>query len=320
MGQYRYCLDLKPKKFTCPNCDKKRFVRYWDTKQKTYLPNQFGRCDREQNCGYSLSPYQEDSFKNEKDWKASFNHSTLSKECIDFIPKKIAQKTIKHFEQNNFIKFIDTQFGIDATNKIINTYFIGTSNHIFSKRDFSNYQSKKGANIFWQIDIKGRIRTGKIMLYDASTGQRIKQPFNHFHWAHYLLKRKGIIKKDFALSQCLFGEHQLRKKPNNNIGIVESEKTAIIMTILMPDLIWMATGGSGGINREKFQALKGKKIILFPDLGQYENWKRKIKDISNCQIEVSDLLEKKATENDKKAGFDLADYFLIKNPLPQRRN
>ena len=54
---YRYSLDRSSKKFTCPECRQKRFVRYVDAETDEYLPEQFGRCDREVNCGYHQNPY-----------------------------------------------------------------------------------------------------------------------------------------------------------------------------------------------------------------------------------------------------------------------
>lgn len=54
--EYRYILEKGSKKHRCPNCDKKRFVRYIDTQTGEYLPEQHGRCDRESKCGYHSAP------------------------------------------------------------------------------------------------------------------------------------------------------------------------------------------------------------------------------------------------------------------------
>jgi hypothetical protein len=48
--------------------------------------------------------------------------------------------------------------GASRTQELIAQFYIGTSKHW------------PGATIFWQIDHQGRIRTGKIMLYDPRGG------------------------------------------------------------------------------------------------------------------------------------------------------
>ena len=107
--------------------------------------------------------------------------------------------------------------------KVFSLYHVGTSKHWL------------GASIFWQIDILGRIRAGKIMLYNKETGKRIKKPFPHITWLHKLIRLK-----DHELNQCLFGEHLLQQFPEKQIAIVESEKTAILAAAYLPKFNWLA--------------------------------------------------------------------------------
>ena len=65
MSNYKYILDKSSKKYVCPQCNKKRFVRYIDTETKEYLPNEFGTCDRLINCGYGNNPYKAGYHKSE---------------------------------------------------------------------------------------------------------------------------------------------------------------------------------------------------------------------------------------------------------------
>lgn len=56
---------------------------------------------------------------------------------------------------------------------------------------------------------------------------------------------------------------------------------------------------------------KGRTVTLFPDLNGFEKWSSKAKELSNiASFQVSDLLERKAPEAERKQGFDLADYLI----------
>lgn len=304
--EYIYKLDPTPKKFICPNCEKRTFVKYINQEERTYFSSEFGRCDREEKCGYFLSPKKDNTIIDE----SSYQIQVPKKIIYDTIPKSLVSPTLKGYETNNFVTFLENRFGFSSTNSAISKFLIGSSKHQFRNKDFTDYVSEKGATIFWEIDISGKVRTGKLMLYHPKSGKRVKEPFPHFHWVHSILKYKKLIPKDFKLGQCLFGEHQLIKNKTKDIGVVESEKTAIILSILIPETIWLATGGAGGLSKNRFQALTGKKVTLYPDLGQYEKWNYKSKEIVNCSIKISEVLEKKATDKDRTNGYDLADYLL----------
>ena len=97
-----------------------------------------------------------------------------------------------------------------------------------------------GATVFWQVDISGRVRTGKVMLYNPENGRRIKEPHNYITWVHSLLK-----KENFNLRQCLFSEHLLssyqmkRTYPlpiNRIIQLISSLKTYFDLVLIDTDM------------------------------------------------------------------------------------
>ena len=264
-----------------------------------------GRCNREINCGYHLSPkvYLETSqsfqgsnvqlfIKQSKRVKDN-NHNIQT----DYIGQDTFLKTIGQYHKNHFYQFLMTHFGEHAAKEAAKRFHIGTSKYW------------KGATIFWQIDMQNRIRTGKIMLYDSETGKRIKEPFNHITWVHRLMKKEGV----YQLRQCFFGEHQLAVVPTYYpVGLVESEKTAIIASILMPELIWLACGSISNLSFNKFLSIPDRRIILYPDLNAFDKWSAKAKELSgyNVDIHVSRLLEDTARPDERAGGYDLADYLL----------
>jgi hypothetical protein len=201
--------------------------------------------------------------------------------------------SLQNYDANNFIIYLNSLFGKEITNGLISKYFIGTSKH------WNN------ANVFWQIDTKGKIRTGKIMVYNATIGKRIQKPYNLINWVHSLLKMP-----EYNLAQCLFGEHLLKDKIKT-IAIAESEKTAIIASVYLPQFIWLAAGSLTNLTIDKCKILEGRNVVLYPDLKAFDKWSIRAKELSHiAKFTISDLLELNATEIDKKEGFDLADYLI----------
>ena len=103
------------------------------------------------------------------------------------------------------------------------------------------------------------------------------------------------------------------------IDIVESEKTAVIGSVYKPKLILMATSGVQNLNARLLNLLMGRRVILFPDVNQFEAWKKKARYIhqqlvneykQGIDIVVSDLLERSATPKMKEHGADLADILI----------
>jgi hypothetical protein len=147
------------------------------------------------------------------------------------------------------------------------------------------------------------------MQYSPITGKRTKEPFSHIQWAH-----KAIKQPDFELRQCLFGEHLL-KDSTKPVAIVESEKTAILSSVYLPEFTWLACGALTGLSEEKCKVLAGRSVTLFPDLNGFEKWSLKAKQLSHiAKFTVSDLLERKGTDQERESGLDLADYLLRFDP------
>ena len=72
---------------------------------------------------------------------------------------------------------------------------------------------RSGATIFWQRDLDGLLRTGKIIRYDLQTGKRDKT--RGATWVHALHEVKPLLPADATVHQCLFGLHQLNSDSDN---------------------------------------------------------------------------------------------------------
>lgn len=291
---------------TCPECNQKRcFSRYVDTENAITFPDYVGRCDREQKCGYHFTP--KEYFERNPDRKEVLQEKTYFAPTVtpslptSYIDSQLVERSMSHYSENKLFQFLSSQFGEPQTLELMKRYRVGTANHW------------QGSTVFWQTDAAGRVRTGKIMLYNPQTGKRVKEPHTHITWAHSLLQ-----KESYNLKQCFFGEHLLRKDNSLPIGIVESEKSALIASSYLPQYLWIASGGKSGCFREEnLDILKGRQVVLFPDLGATNDWISKADRMKSLGIEVKvfDYLEKNATEKQRFEGYDIADFLLeIKQP------
>jgi len=109
---------------------------------------------------------------------------------------------------------------------------------------------------------------------------------------------------NYNLKQCFFGEHLLPKDHSVLIGITESEKTAVMASIMMPDLVWLAAGNIHGLDEDKCRALKNRTVLLFPDVGAYNLWTEYARTL-NLKIPT-------ATDEERANGADMADSWVKK--------
>lgn len=270
----------------CPNCNKKTFVKYIETETRNYQPDEFGRCDRETNCGYYNTPKREIN-----NW---VNIVVKPKPETSFHDLNLVSQSGRNFKQNNFVQFLKTLFTEVEVKEAILKYSLGTSKYWY------------GSTIFWQIDDNEKVRHGKIMLYHSETGKRVKDQ----NGKGYINSVQSILKlKDFNLNQCLFGLHLINETNQKTIALVESEKTAVIMSIFKPQYTWLATGSKSGLKYDFLIPIKNYKIIVFPDKCEYSDWGKKAKELNKIgfNIMVNDWLEK---QNNYEEGTDLADVFI----------
>ena len=298
MGQYKYHLFRGSRKWVCPECGKKTFVCYVDD-ENNILHESVGRCDREQKCQYHYTPKQ---YFKDNEWLEDARRTPQPKRHVvhvqpqpSFIDPDAFKQTIGFYKDNNLTLYLDSLFYQNAVSDMIYKYYIGTSDHW------------PGSTVFWQVDRFGRIRTGKVMQYDPTNGKRVKEPFNHVSWMHKVL---GL--ENFNLSQCLFGEHLLSSNPTADVVIVESEKTAVMLSGILQGCVCLAVGGCGNLSPKICEPLRGRDVYLFPDNGKYKEWSEKGGTLTMChQVAIADVMERRA----RNEGDDIADLIFCKDDL-----
>ena len=298
MSLYKYELepwDGKDSRHTCPNCrSPHEFSRYIDTDTGDILSLDVGKCNRENKCGYHYPPKQyfaDNGIKPNPKGRHLIKPLQQSRP-IDYIEDTVLINSLTKYDENSFLKYLHIILkNPTLVEQLAHVYKIGTSS-----------QYGIGTTIFWQVDSEGKVRTGKLIKFDE-TGHRMKNCIGWVHSASHL--------ENFNLKQCLFGEHLLKEDLDSPVGIVESEKTAVIMCAEEPSILWLACGGAEGLSYDKVKLLRGRNVTLFPDASiegkTFNKWKHKAKEFG---FELDNFLENHVSEEQKEEGVDLADLIV----------
>ena len=306
LATYRECKAHREWNTTCPSCGRRgKFSPYIDTTTMRPVDDrQCGRCNRLSNCGYHLPPREMQApllspqggksaepvlLPHGGGWEgagASEFYEKMRRACEQSQPWG-----------SHLVTWLRTQFPREQVAAALKRYRVGGT--------------PDGATLWWQIDTQGRVHTGKAMQYNPLTGHRVKEsgpplipprgedrgastppprgrvgggfPVN---WAHRM--RLYGEPSDLVVPQCLFGEHLApllspqggktampEYSPLGEIegaAIVESEKTALIMSLVCPDKVWLATGGKANFKESMLWPLLGHEVAVYPDADALHDW------------------------------------------------
>ena len=164
-------------------------------------------------------------------------------------------------------------------------------------------RSKSGKTIYWMIDELGIVRDGHL----ANS------------WVSQMLKsRCPSFLQDWYPHHCLFGQHQLSiVNCQLSIGVVESERSAVILSEARPELLWLAYAYPLNLTVDLFEPLQGHTVTLFPRTDPNQDnyyaaleFADQVHRRYHLDFRVSTLLEDNATPAQKSAEIDLADFLF----------
>ena len=315
MTKYRFSLDRSSRKFLCPKCGHKTFVRYVDNLDNSYIENPFvGKCDRSINCQYHLSPRKAGiRIENTLGAKLEDSKTILDSYATDFcstdnennhpyaLDLDITPFLAKHSHSSFYRFMLSLGFPTLELKRVCESYLLGCN--------------RTSGVIFWQTDLSGIIRTGKIMHYDTTTGKRLK----HLppQWVH----KKMNLPADWQLRQCLFGLNQLRFNNSKPIALVESEKTAVLMSLFRSEYIWLACGGKYNLRAELINEVPTDSIDIFPDCDAFNNWQDKLPRLqtqTSKHLRIINWLPHEDTHS-LSPNADIADLYLAKHFAPNTK-
>ena len=272
---YKYQLRRGGRKMVCPNCGQRRFVPYVLTEDNETIVNpDWGRCDRESSCGYWMKPNGNVQLPDTARIVKPVEPLRFDHTCG--IPNRF----------NSLMPYAEWLVGKDKADKAFELYNVTTM--------YGDWC------VFWQVAKDGTIRAGKAIRYVS--GHRDKTQTPPVKWLHKDKALKSFYTGE-ALEQCFFGEHLLTE--GCKVAVVESEKTALLMSAIRGDYVWLAAGGSCNLqNPTKNKVLDGYDVTVFPDNGMFVKW-RQIALPKGWVVNETCLPEREGMKD----GYDILDLY-----------
>ena len=160
-------------------------------------------------------------------------------------------------------------------------------------------KTKSGQPIFWMID-------DLLQPLDAHIGD---------NWISNLLKQREPLLTYWKVQHCLFGLHLGSDPSDSPISIVESEISAVILSELLPESIWLAYATTAHLVPDLFAPLEGRQVTIYPRTDPTMSTYIFFKDLAtltrqqyDLDLEIDTTLEDRATEAQKERCIDILDY------------
>ena len=195
-------------------------------------------------------------------------------------------------------------------------------------------KTKSGQPIFWMVD-------DILRPLDARIGHT---------WMSALLKEREPLLQNWRVDHCLFGLHLLSHpddscyschscspQPTNPchpyhqcskqltypcsshhsvVSIVESESSAVVLSELFPESLWMAYVSTTHLSPDLFAPLQGRTVVLYPRTDPSLSTYLFFNDLAaltrqqypSINLTVDSILEEHATAEQKDRCIDLLDF------------
>lgn len=310
--QFKFGLDPSSKKYTCPSCGYKgKFVVYIDNETKQPVDEtRYGRCDRENNCGYHLAPTQDPQ---------------KAQEAKNFVPRPDPE-VVQIFPDDELIKRITgrTKTCVSPLHRFLNSRTVSNDHllkwGVYSEEEktvyiYRNYEQKICNFKWFQYKEDGH----RDKNFDSYS---LKNPKADSPRTPLDAEPKEYVKKYML---CLFGEHLLDKTKQRIVCVVESEKTAAIASFFYPQFDWVACGSNNGLTDgqngrpDKVSVLVGRKVYWLSDADTASRMTFHKKQDDTYEIRPSSIrhLQEKGIDfevvdlfPDRNDGYDIADAIL----------
>ena len=193
-------------------------------------------------------------------------------------------------------------------------------------------KTKSGQPIFWMIDNLHRP-------LDAHIGDG---------WLSTLLKRREPLIEGWRVEHSLFGLHLVnhgdwhvnhgdwhndmssvatyqgacprdlhRRNTANSFSIVESEASAVVLSALFPETIWMAYATTSHLSPDLFAPLQGRTVTIYPHTDPtlstylfFEELATLTRRLYHLDLRIDTTLEDHATASQKARCIDILEFLI----------
>lgn len=143
------------------------------------------------------------------------------------------------------------------------------------------------------IDRGNHIRSIKKMVYGDDLHRVKDGTKSAIGWYH-----SGRINENQYFENCFFGENLINSSVYEHIGIVESEKTAVVASLFVKNVLFLACGSKTNIKQLIYKGLKDKNLILYPDADGYADWKAFVAAQKKSNWKISKVCANLANKQD----------------------
>ncbi len=222
--------------------------------------------------------------------------------CTDFVMP--SARMVEACRANDFSFF---QPFIDAGHLSVNQMHHAAARYCLGK-------TRSGRPMYWMMDDRRQP-------LDAHIGRDT--------WVSQLLRQREPLLQYWRPMHCLFGLHLLTEgadrasafarsyaTPRQTVCIVEREETAVVLSELFPESLWMAYATVEHLEIDLFAPLEGCTVVLYPYtdpcqsnyLFFYDLATAVHKRYPSIHITVDSFLEEQASDEQKARGVDLLEY------------
>ena len=203
-------------------------------------------------------------------------------------------------------------------------------------------RSRSGKTIYWLIDERGIVRNGHIgdSWVSVMLQHRFPELAQYIRPKHCLFGLHLLDHTDRDAFKCHTdltdhtdmntGSMQVKEQEapesvrsmrsvceSKTICVVERESSAVILSELFPDHVWLAVPASVSFTVDMLEPLRHRKVIVYPStddtMSNYVAWLEladMARSLYHLDISVSRLLEDRATEEQKAQRIDLVDFLF----------